>query len=257
MSFSKELKDLIKQRTLSEFNLPNKRQRPSVCCRNSFENAAALFSGESVSYREQVCARCPVYFLRGAFVTAGYLADPKKRYHLEIRIPDEKCLEALKIALNGCGFTFKTATRGTKSIFYIKNSEDIEDFLTMCACQDKAMELMELKVERSVKNRINRVNNYDGANLQRTINFSGKLKDAIEFLKSNDAFERLPENLKNTAALRGRYPGASLSELCALSKEKLTKSGLNHRFQRIIEEADRLRAHLTAVCRDQSAKGDV
>ena len=254
MSFSKEVRELVEQRTLAEISSPNRKLRPSACCKSSFERARALFSGASASVPVLTCQRCGAYFLRGAFVSAGYIADPKKRYHLEIRIPDQPCSDALKKALDVCGFRFRTAPRGNKSIFYIKDSEDIEDFLTMSGCQDKAMELMELKVERSVKNRINRVNNYDGANLQRTVNFSGKLKDAIEFLKANDGFERLPESLKKTAALRGRFPGASLSELCACSDEKLTKSGLNHRFQRIIEEADKLKAHLEAIGPEENGR---
>lgn len=253
MSFSSEIKKLIAARTNAEFSAPNRKTRPAPCCKKSFERACALFSGGAAE-EQKTCRRCPVYFLRGAFVSAGYVADPKKRYHLEIRIPDRSGFEELKSALDGCGFRFRTVRRGEKDVFYIKDSEDIEDFLTMSGCQDKAMELMELKVERSVKNRINRVNNYDGANLQRTVNFSGKLRDAIEFLKANDGFERLPESLKNTAALRGRFPGASLNELCALSGEKLTKSGLNHRFQRIIEEADRLKARIETPGSEENGK---
>lgn len=241
MSWCSQVKELLAQKTRASLTGP-KKQRPDKCCAAAFEAGRSAFGERSGARLERsACRGCLGMYLRGAFLAAGSLTDPNKSYHLEIPIPDEGAYEDLGYCLEQTGFPFKTVRRGAKRVFYLKDSDMIEDFLTTVGCQEKAVELMQLKVEKDVKNRINRINNYDGANLQRTVDSSGKVREAIALLKSRDMYERLPDSVKKAAALRGRYPSASLSELCSLSDESITKSGLNHRLQRIIEEAEKLK----------------
>ena len=94
---------------------------------------------------------------------------------------------------------------------------------------------MDTKVIKSVKNSINRARNCDSANISKTVEASIRQRSAIEFLKSADRLESLPEELLQAAKLRLQNPEATLKELVRISSEPLTISGLNHRFQKIIE----------------------
>ncbi len=255
MSYASQLKELLWEKTDSQLFSPQKKSRMKPCCAAAFLLAQALFSSPSLSphrltealkkrQKEGRCEECDGFFFRSAFLHAGSVTDPKKRYHLEIRLPSPKAEQELQLRAEKRGIQWKTAQRKTTKVFYLKSSEAIEDFFITVGAQASALKLMETKVEKDVKNRINRLNNSDGANLQRTVYFAGRVADAIAFLKQHDRFEQLPETLKKTAALRRKYPGASLSELCLVSEERLTKSGLNHRLQKIIEEAQKLEASL-------------
>ena len=256
MSYTSEFKKHLWEKTRSQLLTPQKKNRMKPCCAKSFLMARTLFPSASSPneliprlerlQKDGRCEECDGFFLRSAFLHAGSVSDPQTRYHLEIRIPSEEAERELKSHALRRDLQWKTAERKNGKIFYLKSSEAIEDFFTTVGSQSYALKLMETKVEKDVKNRINRLNNSDGANLQRTVYFAGRVADAISFLKLHDRFEQLPESLKKTAALRRKYPGASLSELCLYSEERLTKSGLNHRLQKIIDEAERLAESLKA-----------
>ncbi len=255
MSYCADVKQTLAEKTLSQLDAPQKKNRLKPCCADAFLQAVSVM-GRSTSLPSRLlcklekrrgegfCRECDALFLRGAFLSTGSVADPQKRYHLEILLPCPEAKARLLCCLENSGLELKTAPRKDKEIFYLKSSEAIEDFLTLIGAQAKALEWMQTKVEKEVKNRINRINNSDNANLQRTVYFAGKVADAIAFLKQHDQFERLPEALKKTAALRRKYPGASLNELCRYSEEPITKSGLNHRLQKIVEEARLLEEEL-------------
>lgn len=255
MSFSSEFKEQLWEKTRTQLFAPQKKNRMKPCCAKAFLTASTLFrpsplpsdeiyEGLKRLQKEGFCDECDGLFLRAAFLHAGSVSDPQKRYHLEIRLPSEDAVRKLEESLNRRELPLKTVERKNTKVFYLKSSEDIEDFFTTVGSQAHALKLMETKVEKDFKNRINRLNNFDGANLHRTVYFAGRVADAIALLKQHDRFEQLPESLKKTAALRRKYPGASLSELCLYSEERLTKSGLNHRLQKIVEEAEKLAAEL-------------
>ena len=88
---------------------------------------------------------------------------------------------------------------------------------------------------KSVKNNINRANNCDSANISKTVEASIKQRAAIEYLRKTDRLDSLPEELLKAALLRESNPEATLKELCAVSDEHITVSGLNHRLNKIIE----------------------
>ena len=46
-------------------------------------------------------------------------------------------------------------------------------------------------------------------------------------------FEKLPENLKEIAILRLDNPYASINELANMCSEKISKSGVNHRLNKL------------------------
>ena len=127
-------------------------------------------------------------------------------------------------------------------VLYYKDSASIEDFLSACGATGSAMDLMLKKVERELRNDINRKVNCETANLTKTVGAAARQIAAIERLQAAGILEKLPEPLRQTANLRLSNPELSLAELCAASPEPISRPGLNNRLRRLVqlgEEADK------------------
>lgn len=194
--------------------------------------------GERPVLRDFVCDSCFKAFLRGAFLSCGTILDPSKGYHLELSCSDEGRLDALNARMEENGIRFRKSVRKSSYILYMKGSGDIEDFLTLIGGQKYALEMMEVIIERERNNNNTRRNNSEVANLDRACTYAAEIIGAIYILRNSGRFDALPEALRETALLREQNPFASLTELCALSGGKLTKSGLNHRFRKIMALAE-------------------
>ena len=129
----------------------------------------------------------------------------------------------------------KKTQRGTATVLYTKDSSMIEDLLTLMGDTNRTLEIMDAKIMKSVKNKINRQRNCDNANITKTVEASLKQRKAIEYLEKADRLYSLPQELLDAALLRKNNPEATLKELCKISPTPITVSGLNHRFNRIIE----------------------
>ena len=92
-----------------------------------------------------------------------------------------------------------------------------------------------MKVEREMRNNINRISNCEVANQGKTINAGIKQKMAIQKLKEQGKYDGLPQALKETAELRLQYPDVSLGELCKLFQPPISKPGLNNRIRKLIQ----------------------
>ena len=78
------------------------------------------------------------------------------------------------------------------------------------------------------------------ANIVKTANAAFMQTEAINKLKLAGKFASLTDELLEAAELRLNNPEMSLSALCKLSKTGLTRSGLNHRIQKLIEMAEEI-----------------
>lgn len=108
-------------------------------------------------------------FLRGAFLSGGSVTDPAKRYHLELTTSHYKVSRETCALLLDAGFSPKETTRGGNSILYFKQSNLIEDFLTAIGAPVCAMGVMEAKVEKDLRNGVNRRVNCETANLTKVV----------------------------------------------------------------------------------------
>lgn len=178
---------------------------------------------------------CFASFVRGAFLSCGNINDPEKEYRLEFNVKTETIALELQALLLREGISLKSTKNGKGLKLYTKDSAVIEDLLTFMGASKHSLEIMDTKVIKSVKNSINRARNCDSANISKTVEASIRQRRAIDYLKSADRLESLPEELLQAAKLRLENPEATLKELVRLSSEPLTISGLNHRFQKIIE----------------------
>ena len=179
-------------------------------------------------------------FLRGAFLAGGSVTDPEKRYHLELDTGHAQASREVAALLTEMGFLPHSVRRGGSSVIYFKQSEHIEDLLTTIGAPAAAMDIMTAKVDKEIRNGANRAMNCDMANVNKTIDAALEQKNAIQRLQENGRLERLPEKLRQTALLRLQYPEMSLSQLAEKCDPPVTKSCMNHRMRKLLEEAKKL-----------------
>ena len=181
-------------------------------------------------------AECMAY-LRGAFLAGGSVTDPAKRYHLEMTTSHYKVSRETCALLIECGFSPKELTRGGNNILYFKQSDYIEDFLTAIGAQVSAMGVMEAKVEKDLRNGVNRRVNCETANLTKVVDASLGQMAAIRALEEAGELDKLPGKLRETALLRRENPEATLQELAAMLNPPITKSAINQRMRKLLELA--------------------
>ncbi len=179
-----------------------------------------------------------ISFLRGAFLACGSMNDPNKEYQLEFILNNNDQLNILSYVLSFYNFSFKTIERKNYFVLYVKDSECIEDILTLMGATKSSLSIMQIKIMKNVRNKINRVTNCETANIDKTISASYKQIKNIDYLIETGVFETLPDNLKKTAKIRKKYPEMSLKEIATELGENVTKSCINHRLKKISKIAD-------------------
>ena len=214
---------------------------------NSREKIARIFETIGYSPAESITLHvnygllekdcCRQAFLRGAFLSGGSVTDPAKRYHLELATNHHKVSRETESLMLEQNFAPKGTLRNGSSILYFKQSEAIEDFLAFLGAPVAAMGVMEAKIEKDMKNKINRIVNCDNANTSKVVEAAQAQIAAIRGLREQGRFDSLPEKLKQTALLREENPDANLNELAELFDPPLTKSALNHRLRKLCELA--------------------
>ena len=180
---------------------------------------------------------CKASFLRGAFLAGGSITDPAKSYHLELVTAHYNVSRETYSILLELGFTPKDAARGGNYITYFKQSEAIEDFFTLIGAPIAAMDIMSAKVEKDMRNAVNRRVNCDSANADKTVSAAQEQLEAIKRLERRAAFDELPEKLRETALLRIANPEASLADLAMLAIPPVSKSCISHRLRKLMELA--------------------
>ncbi len=184
---------------------------------------------------------CASSFFRGLFLLSGTVTNPEKEYHLEIQAPNNTIAEAVFLLAQSVGINFKITKRKQYAVLYLKESEQIEDFLTLIGSSRFALKLMDVKVMKNVRNKVNRLTNCETANLSKTVNAANAQVNDIMFIKERTGLGFLDEDLRELATLRLENPELSLRELTELLTEPLSRSGVNHRLKRISEVAEKLR----------------
>lgn len=181
---------------------------------------------------------CRTAFLRGAFLAGGSVTDPEKRYHMELATSHQQASREVSTLLEEMGFLPRSVQRGADALIYFKQSEHIEDLLTKIGAPAAAMDIMTAKVDKEIRNGANRAMNCDMANVNKTLDAAQEQTAAIAKLRDSARWERLPEKLQQTAQLRLDYPEDSLAQLAERCEPPVTKSCINHRLRKLMEEAD-------------------
>ncbi len=195
----------------------------------------------SAAFPESGCERCRVLYVRSAFLSCGTILDPEKGYHAAFRAPTSHAADELALILETFGIESKRGREGDFHLVYLKESGKIEDLLSVLGAQKFSLDLMDKRVEKSIRANTNRRQNFDNANMARSINGAQSVISAIHYLEEEKVLETLSESLQKAAKLRLSQPEVSLSELCRYSEEEITKSGLNHRLQKLVLIANKLK----------------
>lgn len=181
-------------------------------------------------------------YLRGVFLATGSVNDPKTaRYHLEFFIDDYDYALFVCELLDDYNLNSKLIERTNGFMVYIKESEKISDFLKILNSVKSVLYYEDIRSYREQKNLVNRLNNCEQANVEKTINSAISLIDDIELIENTIGIDSLDEKLKIVCVYRKKYKEVSLSELSRIisieNNINLTKSGINHRIRKIKEIA--------------------
>ena len=143
--------------------------------------------------------------------------------------------------LTDFGLKAKLILRKYSYVVYLKDSESIEDLLTLMGAVNSSLELMGIKIQKDVRNKINRQMNFESANMSRSIEAGLAQVEAIEIIEKKQGLDPLSDELKEVAILRKENPDMSLKQLGENLSVPISRSGVNHRLMKIMEIADKYR----------------
>ncbi len=178
--------------------------------------------------------------VKGAFLGAGSINDPKNKYHLEISFENK---ENANYVINICkffGINLKSLER-KKFIVYLKESEEISRFLALVGANKAVLKFEEIRIMREMKNNVNRLVNCETANINKTVNAAVDQINDIKYIQSKNKFDEMSEDLKELALLRLENPEDTLKELGTKLSQPIGKSGISHRLKKIHEFAEELK----------------
>lgn len=184
-------------------------------------------------------------YLRGVFASSGSINDPKtSRYHMELLIDSPNESVFVQKLLNIFDLNAKILNRDKGYMIYIKEAEKISDFIKILGANKAVMYFENIRVYRNQKNKTNRLNNCEQANMDKIIQTAETQLNHIKIIEDNDALVLLDDKTKEALEYRKKYPESSLKELAEIitleTNKSITKSGLNHRMRKIKDLAERL-----------------
>lgn len=205
--------------------------------RRSLHNYFAMLYPEGVTFDLLGGDSGVAAFLGGVFLACGTLSDPETKFHLEFALHREELTPMLTGILSEVGFQPLLSHRRSQTIVYFNESSQIEDLLTLMGCPILSMEMMTTKIIKERRNAANRASNCDNANIERQSRASEEQIEAINLI----GVDSLPEELRELAEVRLENPYDSLRELGAKLSPPLSRSGVNHRMERIFALAERVK----------------
>jgi DNA-binding protein WhiA len=179
---------------------------------------------------ERCCVRA---YIRGGFLAVGSITNPEKAYHLELSFTDRKIAEEYMGFMKRFDLKPRHLSRKGYEIVYMKEGQDIVDFLNVIGAHRGLMEMENIRILKDMRNQVNRIVNCETANLGKIVNASLKQVEYIRHLDKTVGIENLPQGLKEIARLRLEFPEASLAELGKMLNPPLGKSGVNHRLRKL------------------------
>ncbi len=178
--------------------------------------------------------------IRGIYLGSGSINNPQSKYHLEMNLSDKENAEYIQEKLLEFGINNKIITNKKDYTIYLKEGEEISKFLAFIGASKSVLRFEEIRVQREMNNKVNRLVNCETANLNKTINAAVEQIEAIEKLKKSKKFENLDDNLKEIAIARLENPNMPLAQLGQTLSTPVGKSGANYRLKKIVEIANEL-----------------
>lgn len=231
MSFSEEIKNEI---------LETKNKK---CCVIPLRYGELITESKDITVTElkklitKSC--CKKAFLKGVFLGSGCLVNPESEYHhFEVSLKGKTHANYVAKTMEGYGLYPKITKRNQEYVVYIKDAEQISTMLRVFEANKAVFKFEDVRINKSIKNDINRTVNCETANLNKIAKASYKHIEAINKLKADGRFDTLNAKLREIAELREDDPAASLEELAAKCSYDISKSGVYHRLNKIVKIAE-------------------
>lgn len=178
--------------------------------------------------------------IREAFIKSGSITDPVKDYHLEILFKNKKKAMEFQSLLGNFDIIGKVTKKGNGYITYLKDSENIVNFLALIGASNGVLRFEEIRVLKDARNSVNRLVNCETANLNKTLGAAENQIKAIKLLKQKRKYNSLSNELKEIAEIRLNNPEASYEEISQMLEKKLSKSGVSHRLSSLVKLAEEM-----------------
>ncbi len=178
-------------------------------------------------------------FLRGCFLGSGSCVDPKRGYHYETVFRSERLAEAVSAIMQSFHLSARVSVRnGDRYPVYLKDGDDVSGMLALIGADSFALVLENVRVEKDMRNYINRTSNCETANLDKQVVASLRQQAAIRVIEKHVGVRSLPSSLQQAAQLRMAHPDATVQELADMAE--IQKSGMYHRLDRLMKLAEEL-----------------
>ena len=181
-------------------------------------------------------------YLRGAFLATGSVNNPEtSSYHLEIYSLYEDHNQTICEMMNRYGLNARTAKLRSGYITYLKEAEKIADFLSLIGATSSMLKFEDIRIMRDMRNSVNRIVNCENANFNKVADAANRQIESIKYLDKKIGLNNLPVKLQEIAIARMVHPEVSLKELGELVPGgPISKSGVNHRLRKIMEQAEKM-----------------
>jgi len=203
------------------------------------EGGGERFAAPRRVMRRNCCRRA---YLRGSFLACGYIADPRRRYHVEWVFQDRARAMRLKRVLGQVGLAATLGERRGSSLLTLKGGDQVSELLKLMGASLAVLSLENCRAEKSLRERANRAVNCDQANLGRQLSAAQRQIAAIEALSRGQGLSTLPPRLEALARLRLSQPDARLQDLGQQLDPPLGKSGVAHQMRRLLALSEQLDA---------------
>lgn len=214
------------------------------------QNNVTFTNGISPFVIQDEC--CKVNYIRGAFLSCAtsniviknYDNENKSNsgYHLEFVFNFEETAADFCELLKSFDINAKTTVRKNNPLVYIKEYQVICDILALVGANRAVLELQNEAAIRDLRNNVNRQTNCLNANLNKMVQASVKQLAAINLIKETIGFESLDDSLQELCLIRLANPDEPLEKLRLLYSEPVSKSGINHRFSKILKIAEKIKS---------------
>ena len=201
------------------------------------DNAGAGKGADPVLIKSSCCKRA---YLRGAFLCVGSMSNPEKGYHLEFVCETDRQALQIQEAIHSFDIEAKVVRRKKYDVVYLKEGAGIVDLLNVMGAHVSLMNLENLRIEKEMRNSINRQVNCETANITKTVNAASRQLEDIQLIQTHIGLSGLPEHLREIALVRLAHPESSLQELGGYLNPPVGKSGVNHRLRKLSEIASQI-----------------
>ncbi len=179
-------------------------------------------------------------YLRGIFMGAGFVANPKGDFHFEMTIETEQLARDIVELMRENKINARIMNRRNSYLVYLKSGSAITAFLALAEAHQSVLAMENERVIKSVRNDVNRQVNAEMANQAKSAEASVEQVVAIRKVVDRYGMENLPPALREYISLRIAYPGATLKELGSYADPPLSKSAIYHRVRRVEQMASEI-----------------